>query len=108
MFKHPFSFKGRIKRTEYCISLLVMPILMLSSDLYLIRPCGLILFILLLVIGLWFFFAQSAKRCHDIGKSGWYQIPVFNFGIIEMLFKEGFVGDNEYGPDPRQTQKEVN
>ena len=105
MFKHPFSFEGRITRTEYGISLLASPIYLFSS-IFLCRQNNYLILVLLPII-LWFLFAQSAKRCHDFGKSGWYQIPVFNFSNIEMIFKEGSAGDNEYGPNPRQTKKET-
>ena len=48
---------------------------------------------------LWFFWAQGAKRCHDMGKSGWWQlIPFFPF---VMIFKEGDSHSNEYGDNPK-------
>ncbi|MGS2764061.1 DUF805 domain-containing protein [Sinomicrobium sp. M5D2P9] len=43
--------------------------------------------------------AQSAKRCHDRGYGGWYQlIPFFN---IYLLFAESKYGPNQYGPNPK-------
>ncbi len=42
--------------------------------------------------------AVSARRMHDIGKSGWFMlIPIYN---IILFITEGNKGDNQYGPDP--------
>ena len=47
----------------------------------------------------WFFIAQCVKRCHDIGKSGWWMfIPLF---FIWLLFAKGDEHDNEYGEVPQ-------
>jgi uncharacterized membrane protein YhaH (DUF805 family) len=47
---------------------------------------------------LWWFLAYGAKRCHDLGNSGFYQLIPFYF--LFMLFQEGDVGDNFYGQNP--------
>jgi uncharacterized membrane protein YhaH (DUF805 family) len=48
---------------------------------------------------LWFLWAQGAKRCHDRGNSGFYQIiPFYGFW---MLFADSEKGVNEYGPNPK-------
>jgi uncharacterized membrane protein YhaH (DUF805 family) len=42
----------------------------------------------------WFILAQGAKRCHDIGKSGWWQfIPFYPFFL---MFEKGQEGKNKY------------
>jgi len=58
--------------------------------------------------------ALTVRRFHDQGKSGWFAllfmllnaIPFIGwvFGIIFIAFMmiDGTVGDNEYGPDPKQ------
>ena len=96
MFAAPFSFDGRIRRTEYGISFIIYIISYVliaataksSSFLY-------IAFIPLL----WFLWAQGAKRCHDRGNSGWYQI--IPFYVFWMLFAEGDSNNNEYGNSPK-------
>jgi len=46
----------------------------------------------------WIFIAQCVKRCHDIGKSGWWMfIPLY---FIWLLFAKGDEHDNEYGEVP--------
>ena len=59
----------------------------------------LILYLIMLVPYCWFIWAQGAKRCHDRGNSGWYQIiPFYGFW---MLFAEGETTANEYGNSPK-------
>lgn len=45
------------------------------------------------------------RRLHDLNLSGFFclltLVPFVNLGLeIYLLFKQGTVGDNEYGPDP--------
>lgn len=47
----------------------------------------------------WFVIVQGVKRCHDLGKSGFFQlIPFYR---IWMLFADGQIGNNVYGPNPK-------
>ncbi len=103
MFKAPFSFDGRIRRTEYGLSYLLYTVFSVPFNIYFQSnepPVGVtIVFFLLLIPFLWFFIAQGAKRCHDRGNSGWYQlVPFYGFW---MLFADSDHGPNEYGPNPK-------
>lgn len=99
MFKAPFSFEGRIRRTEFGLSYLIY--LIASIIISVIAEDGgigeavLVLYLPLL----WFLTAQGAKRCHDRNHSGWYQLIPFYF--LWMIFAEGDFADNEYGPSPK-------
>ena len=100
MFFKVFSFKGRIRRTEYglsCIIFLIVYILLMSWFVEAnIGDEGGILLIPLF----WFYIAFSVKRCHDLNLSGWmFLIPCFN--PIALLFAPGRAGDNYYGPNPK-------
>ena len=102
MFRRPFSFKGRIRRTEFCISYLIylvyyLPMsLMEESD---INEGFAVIWLLLLIPMIWFLLAQGTKRCHDRNNSGWYQIiPFYGFW---MLFAEGDSDENDYGKSPK-------
>ena len=104
MFKDPFSFKGRICRSEFGISYIIfmfvyyllLMLMAFSGDL------GGVLFFLFIVPAVWFMWAQAAKRCHDLGNSGWYQlIPFYGFWL---LFADGQRHENEYGEDPKATK----
>ena len=50
--------------------------------------------------------AVSARRLHDVGKSGWFLlfnlIPLFGWAYLIYLYVQpGTVGPNEFGPDPK-------
>lgn len=108
MFKAPFSFDGRIRRLEYGLSYLIYLVFALPFNIYLRMsensyggPSGtaLVIFFILLIPFLWFMLAQGAKRCHDRGNSGWFQLIPF-YGLW-MLFADSENGSNEYGPNPK-------
>jgi uncharacterized membrane protein YhaH (DUF805 family) len=105
MFKSPFSFNGRIRRTEYGLSLIILWAATFFFNLlimYLARGnTNLYLGILILIyIPLcWLSLAQGAKRCHDLDRNGWYQL--IPFYVLWMLFQDGERGENEYGLNPK-------
>ncbi|MCU7549851.1 DUF805 domain-containing protein [Chitinophagaceae bacterium LB-8] len=96
MFKSPFSFDGRIRRTEYGLSVILYSFITIVLAIMSSAPG---IYYLLILPGLIFFWAQGAKRCHDLGNSGWYQLIPF-YGLW-MLFAEGDKGNNRFGPDPK-------
>jgi uncharacterized membrane protein YhaH (DUF805 family) len=89
MFEAPFSFDGRIRRLEYGLSVII------GTLVSLIPYIG-------VFIGLWFIWAQGAKRCHDLDNNGWWQIIPF-YGLW-LLFQEGESGQNQYGANPKGLQ----
>jgi uncharacterized membrane protein YhaH (DUF805 family) len=98
MFSSPFSFDGRIRRTEYGISYII--IVMVNIFLNAIVASGEVPIIGLAYIpALWFLWAQGAKRCHDMGQSGWFQI--IPFYVLWMIFASGEKGINKYGVNPK-------
>jgi uncharacterized membrane protein YhaH (DUF805 family) len=101
MFKSPFSFTGRIRRMEYGITFIIYLIfyafMMFGMDAA--GAAGGIVFLVLLVPVIWFLWAQGAKRCHDVGRSGWWQIVPFYFFVL--LFQDGDPNRNEYGSNPK-------
>ena len=96
MFRNPFSFKGRIRRLEYGLSTIIFYFL---YNLFIILADESPIFFIFIFANLWFSWAQGAKRCHDRGNSGWYQIIPF-YGLW-MLFGDGEIGDNAYGSNPK-------
>lgn len=104
MFKRPFSFKGRIRRLEYGLSIIIYYLACLIVG-FILGAAGVndnnftVLFYIMLIPAYWFLWAQGAKRCHDRGNSGWYQLIPF-YGLW-MLFGDGEEYANDYGTDPK-------
>lgn len=99
----PFSFKGRIGRLQLILSYVVgfvawFAIYALSeNELYYLEYNSnvFLLFLACTVAFFWFLYAQCAKRCHDLGKSGaWMFVPFWN---VLLFFAEGEEQDNQYG-----------
>lgn len=97
----PFSFKGRIGRLQLILSYVVGFVAWFASFLLfdIEHSDGnggvILLFLACTVAFFWFLYAQCAKRCHDLGKSGaWMFVPFWN---ILLFFAEGEKGDNQYG-----------
>ena len=65
-----------------------------------VNPLLALFIILTIVPAYWFLWAQGAKRCHDRGNSGWYQIIPFYFFV--MLFGRSEEGVNDYGTNPKE------
>ncbi len=106
MFSNPFGIKGRIRRTEYWLSMFIFYIYVIvvgamtggiedhaSGD-------EALFMVLLSIPAYWFIIVQAAKRCHDRGNSGWFQIIPF-YGLW-MAFAEGDFNYNQYGPNPKR------
>lgn len=115
MFRNPFSFKGRIRRLEYGLSFIIYFVFIVisqivSDDIIYKYAYGGVssaeyqgYLTILLIISIpyyWFLIAQSCKRCHDVGHSGWSQL--IPFYILALLFERGTIGDNKYGKNPKE------
>ena len=104
MFRRVLTPRGRIRRTEFFISLLLY--LFIYFILYfMIRiayETSFTALIYLKIIDAIFFILfvfQCIKRCHDWGHSGWFiLIP---FMPIFLLFVEGDDEVNKYGTNPK-------
>lgn len=101
MFRHPFSFRGRIARLEYFLTFLIGVVCNIGCSLLVTSwptPEALGIALVVQIVLLFFLLAQTAKRCHDRNNSGWFQlIPFYN---IFLLFAPGVPEINKYGTDP--------
>ncbi|MDJ1500518.1 DUF805 domain-containing protein [Xanthocytophaga agilis] len=97
MFQNIFSFEGRIRRLEYGLTRILV-----------LLGCALIgglseaaggIVLILLIPAIWILLAQSVKRCHDLGNSGFFILIPF-YGLF-LLFADGTYGTNEYGANPK-------
>lgn len=104
MFNRPFSFSGRIRRTEYGLSFIIYfiwsVIIQSMSKSPNVPPEAAVIPLIMYIPMLWFAWAQNCKRCHDRGHSGWYQLIPFYF--LVLLFGDGDKGCNEYGDNPKE------
>lgn len=110
MFSAPFSFPGRIRRTEFGISMIIYFVWLMIVNAAGNDPNldgGVAIALLITYIpAFWFYIAQHCKRFHDRGKSGWnfffYFIPLYNLYVLIMqFFADGDEYENDYGPDPK-------
>jgi uncharacterized membrane protein YhaH (DUF805 family) len=99
MFQSPFSFEGRIRRIEYGISIIVYLFTMVLTNSLILRGGIATIFAILWIPLHWFLLAQGAKRCHDLGKRGLYQL--IPFYVFWMLFTPGEHKINEFGANPK-------
>lgn len=97
MFSKVFSFKGRIRRLEYGLSFIIFYFSLTFSSL--LAESSPLFFLILCVPNYWFLWAQGAKRCHDRGNTGWYQL--IPFYVLWMLFGDSDIGTNNYGANPK-------
>jgi uncharacterized membrane protein YhaH (DUF805 family) len=99
MFKQPFSFDGRIRRTEFGLSYIIYIVAAVVIGALMSIDGSFSLLGLLFIPAIWFLLAQGAKRCHDRGNSGWYLL--IPFYVFWMLFADSDIGANEYGLNPK-------
>ncbi len=110
-----FRFKGRVGRLQYWLTLfgglLVFCLLIAITSVlidYTYDDRTPTLFVLCGI--LWYAFysymvlAIGAKRCHDLGHSGWFQLIPYYF--LVMLFSYGDHYNNEYGNRENGVTKE--
>lgn len=98
MFRNPFSTEGRIARLEYFLSFLIFVASDVVCNILFGKPSDNVIYAIVILIVFVFFVIQGAKRCHDINKSGcWQLIPFF---FIWLLIAKGDKGENYYGENP--------
>lgn len=106
MFENPFSFDGRIRRTEYGISVIIYAVIAAVIGLIAEADRDASFVFIFYIPALWFLWAQAAKRCHDVGNSGWWQlIPLYG---LWLLFQDGEPGQNQYGNNPKGNKQNTN
>jgi uncharacterized membrane protein YhaH (DUF805 family) len=88
------TFSGRASRSEYWFFILFYFICVIAVAAFDTTPNGILanLTILAFLIPN---YAAGARRMHDVGKNGWFQIIPF-YGLILACSKGE--GDNQYGP----------
>ena len=97
-----FSFNGRSRRTEWWIVSLIINVIgaiLGNCGLDAYDSIGFCIFVIILCVLLyWVMLATNARRCHDLGHSGWWQLIPF-YGLW-LAFAKGDECNNEYGLNP--------
>ncbi|MCP1122685.1 DUF805 domain-containing protein [Bacillus sp. 3103sda1] len=106
-FKNYAGFQGRARRKEYwmffLINLIVTIILEILVAVSFVFLIPFLLYALAIILPS---LAVGARRLHDTGRSGWWQllslIPVVG-GIVLIIFfcQDSEEYDNKYGPYPK-------
>ena len=106
------DFKGRARRSEYwffflftvivsAIGAVLDAVLGFRSDTTGSGPIQGILNLALLIPGI----AVAARRLHDTGRSGWWQliglIPIVGWIILIVFLVQDSKEDNKHGPNPK-------
>ena len=123
LWKRKFSFSGRSSRKEFWLGVAALWLgyyaaFSMIYAIFLFFIAGIsrtalngdvladAFIVLYLVTGLTIFLvsaALNARRLHDIGKSGWWQllslIPLIGSLILFIWFLRPSDGDNQYGPE---------
>lgn len=94
--KKLFSAKGRCGRLEYFLTAFVcnlaISVVNLWSKEFILAAVA---SIILGIVGVWITVCAGARRCHDLGHNGWWQlIPLYG---IWLVFAKGQPESNEYG-----------
>ncbi len=109
-----FSFKGRIRRSEYLIwSVLSYDILLILELLLrlLVHPSvgvhpslgmWFVIWSVQWIAFFWFALASAVKRSHDLGRNGfWVLIPFYG---LWLLFADSVTQENKYGVNPKEAE----
>ena len=93
-----FSFDGRIRRRDYWFVNIGAGIAMALAET--LSEAAPVIYLIIMILLMWISFAAGAKRCHDLGHNGWWQlIPFYS---LWMAFQEGERRGNKYGPNPKR------
>ena len=103
------SISGRMNRGAYAQRLLLIMVVSVALN-FMAGPFQTPELVLLLIIVASLYMTVyhigiAARRLHDLGKSGWWQllslIPFVNLAFaLYLLFFKGEEGENRFGPDP--------
>jgi uncharacterized membrane protein YhaH (DUF805 family) len=109
-FQKYIGFSGRAARSEYWywtlfIYLLCLVAVLMDLTVFSFNTTGVPIMIVLAILAtLLPSLAVSARRLHDIDRSGWWALLLLTLvGYIVLLvwgFMRGTVGANRFGPDP--------
>ena len=89
-FRPYFSFRGRSGRARYWLTTLGVYALFLAGAAvsFMAGPVGAVLFLVVMVAGLWASLAVAVRRLHDRNKSWWWLLPMYGPVILLSVMGE--------------------
>lgn len=89
-----FDYKGRASNIEYaCIRLLVISIGIIVSEIFsLLNNAPEVLLIVLNLLFRFTTFSVTARRLHDLGYSGWLQLPIIIINMYANTSSSNHIG----------------
>lgn len=102
---HYADFTGRATRQQYWMYILIYILLYIAvaivAEIINVMALPLLFSLAVLVPGL----AITARRLHDIGKSGWWQligfVPILGLIVMIIFTIKDSAPANEWGPNPK-------
>lgn len=95
-----FSFEGRIRRRDYWLMNFGVGLALGLAEVFIeTYP---LLYLIICIPFVWISIATAAKRCHDLGHNGWWQL--IPFYCLWMAFQDGQPMTNEYGENPKAAE----
>jgi uncharacterized membrane protein YhaH (DUF805 family) len=95
------DFNGRATRTAYWMFVLISIIIQVILTLLGFETIAAIIILLLIIPKI----SVGARRLHDTGRSGWWQlihfVPLIGLIVMIVFLVQDSVDDNEYGPNPK-------
>lgn len=100
-FKKYADFSGRARRKEYWMFILIYLIISVILGVLGLEIISLLFGLALLVPSI----SIAARRLHDTGRTGWWQlialVPLIGFIIIIVFLVQDSHEANEYGANPK-------
>lgn len=104
-FKKYAEFSGRATRTQYWMFILFFMIIYFVLALIDVFAGTMVLAFIFNVAVFLPSIAIAARRLHDTGRTGWWQlivlIPLIGAIVLIIFFVQDSVEENEYGPNPK-------
>lgn len=110
------TFEGRLNRLAYCLmclKLLIVYIIVCLAGGFLWQISEMLSAFLIGIATIAVTIANislTARRCHDLNRSGWWTISLFIPYVdliagLYLIFAPGTAGANDYGEDPLAKEK---
>ncbi len=107
-FKNFANFSGRARRTQYWMFTLFVYIIMIAVmivEAFIGTVFIAVLFVLAIIVPS---ISIAARRLHDTGRSGWWQlisfVPLIGPIVLLVFLVQDSKEDNEYGPNPKASE----